>query len=257
MGEKLGIEIRHDIGIGDKLQFSSLPENYFRAKGSRLIDVSNAWIFDHNPFVLRGVKATDTRELWNFPQFEPYMNPRLYPTDPAVYLSNAEVIATRFKVPVILNRPRLYRFEDYAFTQRHMILLQTHGKSHGILPDHIIDHVIKKYKSTGHLYHIGMPSDPDYGIRKLPTPTLWDLAELISKAKMVIGPDSGPSWIGACYPDVIVKKVRLLTVHGQKPQKDWVPLEIENIHSHWDDRLAQICNPTEDDVGFMPSYKRL
>lgn len=256
----IGVTIRDNIGIGDKLQFSSLPENYFRATNQKLVDVSNSWIFDHNPYVLRNVpkeKIKIVRELWNFPHKEDYRNPRKYVNDPTVYLSNAEVHATRFNVPVVMNRPRLYRFEDFPFHQRTKILLQTHGKSHGALPEHVIKHVISKYKPTGQLFHIGLPTDPDYGIPKVATPTIWDLIELISRARMLIGPDSGPTWIAACYPDVVCKKVRLRKVAGQKEMQDWVPLEITNIHSHWDDRLAQICNPTEDDQGFMPSYRRL
>jgi hypothetical protein len=253
----LGISIRKDIGLGDKLQFSSLPENYFRAHGKKLIDVSKPWLFDHNPFVIRGEEPSKVRELWNFPQIEPWANPRLFPTDPAVYTSNAEVTAARFGVKTILNRPRLYRFEEYPFESRCLILLHTHGKSNGTMPDHVIDHVIKKYKPTGMLFHIGFPTDPDIGIPKIETPDFWALAEVISRAKMFIGVDSGPSWIAACYPDVVAKKVRLRMPDGQKELADWVPLEINSYHAHWDDRNFLICNPTEDDVGFTSSYKRL
>ncbi len=255
----IGIVLREDIGLGDKLQFSSLPENYFRATGEKLLDVSRSWIFDHNPFVVRETTEPieSTFTLWNFPQVDPWVNPRIYKTDPAVYLSNAEVTASRLGVPVVLNRPRLYRFEDYPFEKREMILFHTNGKSHGQLPDHIIDHVITKYKKTGQLYHVGTPSDPDFGIPKIETKTFWELAEVISKARMFIGCDSGPSWVAACYPDVVAKKVRVRQVHGQKEMKDWIPLEIANIHAHWDDRIFQICNPTEDDLGAFPSYRRL
>ena len=255
----IGISIREDIGVGDKLQFSSLPENYFRATGKKLVDMSRAWIFDHNPYVTREPRerVTTVKELWNFPQLDPWANPRAFKTDPTVYLSNAEVTAARFKIPVVLNRPRLYLHEQYPFELRTKILFHPIGKSHGAMPDHVIDHVIKKYKRSGELYQIGLPGDPDYGIPRLESPTLWDLAEVISKARMFIGVDSGPSWIAGCYPDVVSKKLRIRHVHGQKPFHEWVPLEIDNLHAHWDDRIFQICNPTEDDLGAFPSYKRL
>lgn len=252
-----GISIRETIGVGDKVQFSSLPENYFRATGEKLVDVSKCWIFDHNPFVVRDVEPAETVELWNFPQVRPWSNPRAFTQDPAVYLSNAEVIASAFNVPVVLNRPRLYRFEDFPFERRERILFHPVGKSHGQLPNHVIDHVLKKYGPTGQLYQLGLPDDIDLGLPKIETKSLWDLAEVISTARMFIGADSGPSWVAACYPDIVVKKVRTRKVHGQKEFKDWVPLEIANIHSHWDDRLFQICNPTEDDLGAFPSYRRL
>lgn len=249
-----GITIREDIGVGDKVQFASLPENYYRATGKRLVDLSRAWIYDYNPYVTReDVKCDEVVELWNFPQKRPWAVSRT----PEVYLSNAEVTANWFNIPVVLNRPRLYRYENFPVEWRKKILLQTNGKSHGRMPDHIIDHVIKKYKPTGQLYHIGYDTDEDVGLPRISTPTLWDLAELLSRSRMLIGPDSGPTWVGACYPDLIIKKVRVREVHGQRPMSDWVPLEAANFHAHWDDRLFTICNPTEDDVGFMPSYRRI
>lgn len=253
----LGISIKDNIGIGDKLQFSSLPENYFRTHGKKLIDVSKPWFFDHNPFVLRDVKPEKTIELWNFPTYTPWVNPRRFVTDPAVYSCNAEVSAARFKAKIFLNRPRLYRFEEYPFEKRCMILFHTHGVSHGTLPDKIIDHVIKKYKPTGQLYHIGLKTDPDFGIPKIETPNFWELSELISRARMFIGIDSGPSWIAACYPDVLSKKIKNRVVSGQKELRDWVPLEIANVHAHWDDRAFLLHNTVEEDTGFLSSYKRL
>lgn len=250
---RLGFTIRDYIGVGDRIQFTSLPENYFRATGKKLVDVSRSWIFDHNPFVDRENKAEKTTELWNFgPRQYEWPRPRK-----GVYQSNAEIWARAFGVAPTLIRPRLYKFEEFPFEKRELILFQTHGKSHGVMPDHVIDHVIKKYKPTNRLYHIGLPNTPDYGIPKISTPTLWDLAEIISQARMLIGPDSGPAWIAACYPDVIVKKVRLRNVHGSKPFDEWVPLEIDNHHSHWDDRAFMVHNKFEDDIGFTMSYRKL
>lgn len=253
----IGISIKENIGLGDKIQYSSVPENYFKSTGRKLVDVSKPWFFDYNPYVLRGVKPDKIVELWNFPTVDPWKNPRKFPTDPPVYLCNAEVPAARLGVKTYLNRPRLYRFEDFPFETREKILLHTHGKSHGAMPDHVIDHVIQKYGKLGTLFHIGLPSDPDIGIPKISTPTLWDLARVLSEARVFIGVDSGPSWVAACFPDVISKKVKLRYVAGQKELCDWVPLEIKNVHAHWDDRAFQICNPTGDDVGFTSSYLRI
>lgn len=248
----LGISIKSTIGIGDALQFSSLPENYFRATGKKLVDVSQPWFFDHNPFVQRNVKfAVKTMEMWNFSptQYE-WPKPR-----PEVYLSNAEIFASVFRVPVVLNRPRLYRYEEWAFEKRELILLHVSGRSHGLMPEHIIRHVVQKYGPTRRLFQIGKPEDPNLGLEKIPTPTLWDLALLIARSRMVISMDSGPSWIATCYPDVITKIVR------SKPSADvlktWVPLQINNIHSHWDDRCRSVHNTTEEDIGFTYSYRRI
>jgi hypothetical protein len=247
-----GISIRKNIGVGDALQFSSVPENYFRGTGKMLVDVSEHWFFDHNPYVVRKTEPElPVVELWNFgPKQREFPKPR-----PSVYLSNAESHAAVMGVTAKLIRPRLYRFEDYPFEKREMILLHTHGRSHGAMPTHVIEHVLKKYKGAP-LFHIGLPSDPDLGIPKLPTSNLWELAAIISKARMFIGMDSGPSWIAACYPDVVSKKIR--TKPGLEELAKWVPLEIANIHAHWDDKgLFQIYNVSEDDLGFTQSYRKI
>lgn len=251
-----GVSIRENIGLGDKLQFSSLPENYFKTFGEKLFDVSKPWFWDSNPYVERNpeLKPDSVTELWNFPQMKPWPVVR---EKPEVYLSNAEIWAATLGAKVFLNRPRLYRFEYLPFEKREMVLIHTQGKSHGAMPDHVIEHVINKYRPTGQLFHVGLPSDPDYGIPKISTPTFWDLADVVSKARIFIGVDSGPSWVAACYPDVIAKKIRLRDVIGQKELKDWVPLEVNNLHSHWDDRLFSIHNKTEEDVGFTSSYRKL
>ena len=248
----LGISISPRIGLGDGLQFSSLPENFFRATGEKLVDVSKPWFFDFNPYVVRDVEPEKTIELWNFgPTLRPWPRPR-----PHVYLSNAEIHAAMLGVPVVLNRPRLYRFEDVKFEDRKRILLHAKGRSNGDMPERIVEHVKAKYGGLC-LYQIGLQSDPGYGIEKLYTPTFWDLAREISSAKMFIGVDSGPSWIAACYPDIVAKKVRVKLPDGEGLIEDWVPLEIDRIHSHWDDRCFHIHNVTEDDRGFTSSFKRL
>ncbi len=253
---QLGISIKPTIGVGDALQFSSVPENYFRATGSRLMDISKPWFFDHNPFVIRSTGNVEVLpkkviEMWNFSpkQFD---WPKLRPQ--GVYLSNAEIYAAAIGVKEVkLNRPRLYQFETFPFHHREKILVQTVGVSHGEMPRHIVDHIIAKYAATRRLYHIG-PGEM-WGVPQLVTPTLWDLALEISKAQMLICLDSGPAWIAACYPDVIVKKVR--TKPSIDVLKTWVPLSVDNIHSHWDDRCHQIFNTTEEDVGFTSAYKKI
>lgn len=255
----IGMDIKTTIGVGDALQFSSLPENYYRATGHKLLDMSQPWFFDHNPYVIRQgsekIVPNKVVQMWNFCHPDKYEWPIPRHKDkPKVYLSNAEIWASLLNVPVVMNRPRLYRFEEFPYEERQTILFHIDGRSHGMMPEHIIDHVLKKYSNTRNLYQIGT-SSRDLGIPKLKTSTLWDLAAVISKAKMLIGVDSGPSWIAACYPDVVVKKLR--TKPSDDVLKTWVPLEIHNIHSHWDDRCHQIFNVTEDDIGFTYSYRKI
>lgn len=249
-----GITIKPTIGVGDGLQFTSLPENYFRATGERLIDVSKPWFFDHNPFVVRDETPDTVTELWNFGPRQ-WTWPRPQRERPAgVYTSNAEIWASLFGVPVRQNRPRLYRFEVVPFIERQKILVHCDGVSHGRMEDHVLQHVLTKYGPTGQIYFVGR-DPPKIGLPTIETPTLWDLAAVVSTARIFIGMDSGPSWVAACYPDVITKKIRVKPEVGRLAS--WIPLEIANIHSHWDDRCHQIYNTTEEDVGFTSSYKKL
>lgn len=246
-----GISIRKNIAIGDALQFSSVPENYFRATGERLVDVSEHWFFDHNPYVARSVEPSrGVTELWNYgPTQRENPKPRTH-----VYLSNAEIGAATLNVPVVLNRPRLYCFENFPIEERETVLVQTRGRSHGDMPENVMAHVRQKYKNCK-VYQVGLPDEPAIGFPRMITKDLWALAEVISECRLFIGMDSGPSWIAACYPDVVVKKIR--TRPNLTELMEWVPLEISNIHSHWDDRMFQIFNCSEDDVGFTQSYQKL
>ncbi len=252
----LAVSIRPEIGIGDQLQFSSLPENYFRHTGKKLHFLTNNWFLKHNPFVTFESETPPSKviELWNYGLHkDKYQWPR--PRAHNVYLSNAELHAEVIQVPVVLSRPRLYQFEDFPYEKRTKILLQTHGRSHGVMPDEVIMHVLKKYGPTGNLFHIGLPDTPDLGIPKIKTDSLWDLAQEVSQARMLIGVDSGPGWIACCYPDVVVKILR--TKPRPEEFKTWVPLEVDNIHSHWDDRCRQVYNPSPYDYGFTYSFKRI
>lgn len=259
----IGIAIKESIGVGDSLQYSSLFENYFRTKKEKLYVLTKHWFLDHNPYVIQyddksGHAPTKVIQMWNFsPTQYQWPIPNRREERPKVYLSNAEIWASLLGVEVFLNRPRLYKFEDFPFEERKIILLHTNGKSHGIMPKHVSDHIVNKYGKTGNLYRIGPVTDDYYPeIPRIHTETYWDLAETISKASMLIGMDSGPSWIAACFPDVIVKKLR--TKPGPpEVYEDWVPLDIRNIHSHWDDRCHMIFNASERDIGFTTSYLKI
>lgn len=248
-----GFTIRQ-VGIGDGIQFTSLPENYFKLTGEKLIDISKPWYLDHNPFIDRLTEPKEVTELWNYPKL--YAWPELRPS---VYMSNAEIHASvmGLKNPPLI-RPRLYRYEDTLFEDRKTILFHPFGKSHGSLPDAVIDHVVKKYKPSGCLAQIGLPDEPNVVGVKIITPTLWDLVKEISRCKLFIGIDSGPAWIAACFPDVRVKKIRVKYQFGYCEPKDWVPLDVKNEHSFWDDQgLFQIFNCFERDIGFTQSFRKL
>lgn len=251
-----GIRVRPNIGIGDALQFSALPENYYRHTGKKLVDTHLHPQFDYNPYILRHVQEPLKEEINVWTRHCSFnKHPEWWPRRTCLQ-SSAEAAACILGVPVRLNRPRLYRFENFPFHQREHILLHVQGRSHGPMPQYIVEHVLAKYGSDLRL--IGKPGEwvyPFSAPERIETSTFWDLAEVISKARMLIGVDSGPSWIAQCYPDIVVKKVRLIPPLEELEKR--VPLELSCLNSYWDDRTAQTFNVSEDDLGFTQSYRRL
>lgn len=258
------------LGIGDALQFSSLPENFFRNYGQCLIDIDHHWIFDHNPYVIRSENNVENTpeiiiDLWQ--DYEHLKcNMRKLSSAPRVFTSNAEailsVMANIFsgRPKVFLNRPRLYKFEEHNFETRKLILIHTTGRSNGEMPDFLIKHILDKYKNTGDLIQIAGPKDKIIdGLGVIRPINLWAAAELISQARMFIGPDSGLAWIAACYPDVRVKKIRLTQPWGVVGNwHDWVPLRLGHPASHWDDlSLFQLYNLEDFDSGIFKSWRKL
>tara|TARA_R100001163_G_scaffold63361_2_gene55163 strand:+ start:215 stop:1111 length:897 start_codon:yes stop_codon:yes gene_type:complete len=51
----IGINIESSIGIGDKIQWTTIPESFYKYYGVKLIDAKKSWVFDHNPYVRRDV----------------------------------------------------------------------------------------------------------------------------------------------------------------------------------------------------------
>ena len=56
------IDIEGCVGLGDKVQFSSLPEVFYKWYGIKLIDIKKHWVFDHNPYVERDIKMKKSDE---------------------------------------------------------------------------------------------------------------------------------------------------------------------------------------------------
>ena len=254
--EKIGLKVGKDIpGLGDRMQFTSLPENFYMAKGYKLIDTEKSWIFDHNPYVLRDTAPDFTLDIWGMPHHREILKSRRI----GAFTSNAERHSSIFGITdLCLSRPRLYKFEDFPFHERKNILFHTTGKTQHTLPQHVIDHVLEKYGCED-FYQIGSEKDPPIvGVKRIITPTFWDLAEVISSAKMCICVDSGPSWVAAAYPDVILKRIRVTFYEGSRRKEQFIPLEIVNDDSHWDCTTCfKTYNCTEKSIGFTESYRKI
>jgi|ERR1700733_1309758 len=260
----LGITFGNAPGIGDRLQFASFPENYYRNAGERIIDLDHHWMFDHNPFIVRGETPTQVIDLWRQPW--PRISPKEYFTKP-VFFSTADRTAAIFKHVAYLRHPRLYLYEDSPRINNRVVLHTTGSRSariqpeHGedqarVLPDYIIDFVRKKYRSYD-VIQVGSKDDVDAQVTDCRgLEDIWGTVRIIAQAAIFIGVDSGPAWISACYPDVFKKKI-LVQYPPEFLRNSFVPMHIPSPNHHWHDFSHTYYNRSTDDAGVTYSYLKL
>ena len=262
----LGITFKGASGIGDKLQFSSFPENYFRNTGEKVIDLDRAWIFDHNPYVVRDAIPERVVDLWAQPwPLKERVTREEYVSKP-VFSSLAERTGTIFNHVAYLRHPRLYRFEDLPRLEKRVVLhttgkrIQPHaalGEDHfRVLSEEIIRHVREAY-SGYEIVQVGSKEDVDAQVIDLRgIPDIWEVVKIIAQSSIFIGVDSGPYWIAACYPGIFRKKV-LMQYPAEYLRKSFVPMHVLNAHVHWHDASCIYYNRTIDDAGISYSYLKI
>lgn len=224
------ILIPNKIGIGDAIQFTSLPENYFKSTGKKLVDYSRHWVFDHNPYITREYEGEiEIVKLW-----DKYLN-REY--EKVLYRSNAEIWAKLMGVTVHTRRPNLYLSSNPEPGSTYMNRL---GISQGTLTDETQTFIEKKYHATNLPFCYSM----------------WELVDRISKCEQIISPFSGPCWIAACFPNITVKAVFAKGFTHVIEKR--IPLSGNEQDSLFDDYgLFKFYNQTERDIGYTESYLKL
>ncbi len=233
---KLGF-LNSGPGIGDQVVYSSLAENYFRNTGRKLVDIKKSWVYDHNPFVERNVPPDEVIDLWKLK-----LGKRAYP-------NLAQRISEGLGLPkTYLRHPRLYQFENDEIDPNAVVVHVTgiSGAAAG-MPDHVIDHISKKYRNSV-IFQIGGPKDkntPFIDRRGLP---LWDSIRLIATSGTFIGVNSGPMNIANCYPGIRKKLVLLKRTHDSVP----VSPALRWIDFNW-----EYFNTSPDDEGITMSYLKL
>lgn len=262
----LGITLGAAQGLGDKLQFSSLPENYHRNTGEKLVDVDGAWFFDHNPYVVRGVQPDRVVDLWTTPwPGARGVTAQQYEARP-VFFSQAERTSSIFQQRAFLRHPRLYRFEDLPRLEKRVVLhttgkkippqLQQGEDAARVLSAEIIEHVRSAYRDH-EIIQVGSADDVDAGVVDCRgIPDIWEVVKTIAQAGTFIGVDSGPYWIAACYPRIFRKKV-LMQYPPEHLHTRFVPMHVLNPHVHWHDHSCLYFNRTRDDAGVTYAFTKL
>ena len=232
-------------GLGDKIIFSSFPENFFKNTGEKLIDVNNYWVFDHNPYVLRGEQAHSTIDVWEL---------GAYYDRGAVIPSLAERCCSRFNFTTYLRHPRLYNYEDSQL-KSNQIVVHLSGNTVGLTPEYIANQILENYQG----YEIILIGDKDDHafpgfINKLGLP-LWESIKLIAESILFIGIDSSMMNAALCYPRV--NKRIILLDNNTDYIKSIIPMETLINRHHWLDHSLTLFNTTTQDLGVTFSYTKI
>lgn len=234
-------------GIGDQVTVSSFPENFYKNYNTKLVDISKCWIFDHNPYVQRDVDANIVLNHLSV-QLDIINKKSRYN-----WKSDAEELCYNFNLPkMYLRRPRLYKYED-SITQKDLVIVHTTGKTVGQMPEHIIEQIKKNYDGYD-IVQIGLDTDAKTPFKKYLNLSKWETAEVISKAAIFIGVNSGFYHIANCYPKV--RKKIVLQELGEEQLEGFRP-KMQSISTEWYDYNVEYFNISEIDIGATSSYNIL
>lgn len=232
-------------GLGDKIIFTSFPENYYKNTGEKLIDTQNYWVFDNNPYVLRNTIPNNTINLWNLGGI--YDKSHVLP-------SIAERTCNFFNFNTFIRHPRLYKYEDNLL-KPNQIVVHLSGNVAGTVPEFIANQILNNYKGFD-LLLIGNKNDTYFPgfINKLGL-DIWDSIKLISESILFIGINSSMMNAALCYPRV--NKRIILTDTDENYIKNIIPMDTFIPHHHWLDHSLTLFNMTDNDLGATYSYNKI
>lgn len=243
---QVAIKIDDHLGIGDKIQFSHIPENIYHFTGRKVLDISNSWIFDHNPFVDRINKTNYDiiLNLWNESSFFPPDGFKSHAERFFMYFNKK--FSTNFKNP-ILRHPRLYAYENLDI-QANRVIVHTTGKSETFqMTDEVIEHIRNVYKNY-EIWQIGGLNDKSTPFKNMLGLSEWDTVRTIASSAIFIGVNSGMMNIAKCYPRVF-KKILI-----PRDAESFTPMSKDNV---WFDYNSAYFNYTKYDIGSTFSYLKI
>lgn len=250
--KKIGITFNNAPGIGDKLQFSSIPENFFYTYNYKIIDIDKSWIYDHNPYVDRESTAEVIYNPWisqnSNLDYQIKNNTLKYSL-----LGLSLRAASALNLDIKLRHNRLYLYEDEV-TDFKKVVIHTNGKMEGgEINDSVIEQIQHNYKNYD-LYQIGGKNDrltPFIDMRGL---NIWDTAKFISSAAIFIGVNSSMMHLANCY-NKIRKKI-IISQYNKEELKHFYPSAYGN-YTHWIDYNNELYNVFDIDIGATMTYKKI
>jgi len=250
--KRLGISFNNTPGIGDKLQFSSVPENYYHTYGQKIIDVDRSWVYDHNPFVDRDSKADEIYNPWTSQNSN--IDNKINNNSLNYGLLGLSLrAAAALDLDVVLRHNRLYIYESNEIECK-KIVIHTDGKTEGgTINDSIIEQIQKNYQNYK-IYQIGGTSDRDTPFIDMRGLDIWKTAEFLSSAEIFIGVNSSMMHLANCYPKI--RKKIIILQYNKEELKYFYPSAYGN-YTHWIDYNNELYNAYEHDVGATMSYKKI
>lgn len=262
-GKKVAI-VNSGCGLGDKIQFTMFPENFYYNFNSKVVDISKLFVFDHNPYIDREPSSQNSLamviDLWFNKLCFKSRNIQLK------VLSNSHSFAERWCIPlgmtVYIREPRLYVFEQTVI-DNNKICVHTTGKTCKTMPNHVINFISERYKNWN-MVQVGGKDDikieHDFIKNKLGN-DIWDIAEDIASASIFIGVNSGMLLIANCYPGV--RKKVILTDYNEKECFHFIPMfrevdgEMPSPNAAWMDFNYEFYNIFERDIGITRTYRKI
>lgn len=242
----IGLILHEYLGIGDKIQFTHIPENIFKSTGKKIFDISNSWVFDNNPYVERNILSETvdlTIDLWLFSQQMPRDGFKSH-ADRFFQCFNK---LYNFNIEPMLRHPRLYLYENEEI-RPDRVIVHTTGKSE-IMPlnEKVIQAIQNNYKNY-EIIQIGGYEDKPTPFKKMLGLNFFDTAKLIATSSIFIGVNSGMMNIANCYPRVN-KKILI-----PRNLDIFCPMSNDNV---WFDHGTTFFNYTEQDYGATFSYLKI
>ena len=238
---KIILDVGNSWGLGDCIQWTTLPEIFYKFFNLKLTDVRKCWAFDNNPYVLR------EQEI---PNIVSKIESKLKEPIPSIYCKiedwpksfqipkNAEIIDGIVFIQLHVHTPqsegkycfrskfdsisaligisidqkndlkvsrnqRLYKYENEKMTPNQVVVHvgPSNSTPEQFISDDIINTIAENYKDFN-IIQIGAEKDNDTPFLDKRGLDIWDSAQLIAQSFIFIGPNSGPSHLANCYPRV-------------------------------------------------------
>lgn len=241
-------------GLGDKIIYTSFPENFFKNYGRKLVCLGKEIYYQYNPYIVYSspqMKFAYCLDLYNGylkssrgQEKLPNYNNRLEKP-----YSHANLVGYQIGgMDIFLRHPRLYRFENLA-VRRNRVVLGFFGNSiRQTVSSSIINYIINRYGRENIISLGETKNNIIEGVECRSNLPFWELVYIIAGADIFIGIDSGLMHIANCYPRV--RKKIILSDYSEKQCAEFLAF----ISDPWIDWNLEYYNIFERDIGITMSF---